>query len=87
MKTSTVIAPTKKGHRIWLEGVPAQRFTVLFTEDVIVVTLGPHGKRKVTQSKGGIIDITSQKVTQWAQGHSRATVEMIGNVEIRIRRA
>jgi hypothetical protein len=36
--------------------------------------MGVEGKRKVTQSKGGIIDITSKAVTQWAQGATVACV-------------
>lgn len=79
--TTTPIAPTTKGHRVWLQGLDAHGWTggttysVQFTADLIVYTKATEGRvRKVTASKGGVIDTTSQKVTQWAQGSTQARV-------------
>ena len=80
MTTTTPIAPTKKGARIWLQGVSAQptlkhsRYTMEFTEDCIRLYFMPDGKRGVTQSKGGVIDLESKKVLQWAKGATVAHV-------------
>ena len=81
MKTHTVIAKTSKGHRVFLEGTssvgfhPRARYSVTWHSDTIVLTLTTEGKtRGVTPSKGGVIDLESKKVTQWAQGASHVTV-------------
>ena len=81
MKTTTIIAQTKKGHRVFLEGTCSVGFAVGMPYSVtyeplyIVVTLDPdNGKRKVAKGKGGVIDIESKKVTAWAQGCTTAIV-------------
>ena len=73
------VAPTKKGHRLWIQGlrdkgIVAPRFTVTITPEAITIVLGTEGKRAVTVAKGGIVDIESKKVTQWAQGATQALV-------------
>ncbi len=81
MKTSTVIAKTTKGHRVFLEGLCAHGwaagmpYSVTFEPTCIVLQLDhDNGKRKVVASKGGVIDLESKKVTQWAQGSTQATI-------------
>ena len=88
MKDSTVIATTKKGHRVFLENVGriGQPYTVVFTEDTIGVVFHPAGKRRVVASKGGVIDIESKKVTQWKQSATMATVTAEANTIV-IRRS
>ena len=79
MKTTT-IARTKKGSRIWLEGLsasgwwPGTRFTTVITPRAIRHVRLADGKRSVRDSKGGIIDTTSKKVERWAQGAERANI-------------
>jgi len=78
----TPITKTAKGHRVWIQGTCTKygwpvgaRYDVTYgTEGAIWVTLNPEGKRKVSSGKGGIIDLVSSKVTQWAQGSDTATV-------------
>lgn len=90
---TTVITPTAKGHRIWVQalaskGITGARVDVTITDSVILLTFGPDGKRKVTQSKGGIVDLVSNKITRWAQGATEATVEVMPLTQaIVIRRA
>ena len=81
MKTNTVIAQTKKGHRIFLEStssvgfMPRARYSVEFIGNFITLTLTTEGKtRGVTPSKGGVIDLESKKVTQWAQDSTEVLV-------------
>lgn len=76
MKTTTVIAQTKKGHRVFLEGIgcTGQRYNVAYVGDDILISFAPEGKRRVVASKGGVIDLESKKVTQWAQGSTQATI-------------
>ena len=83
------IAPTKKGHRVWLEGLSAYgwhkgtTYTVTMTAMSIIYT--KHAKtegtktRTVTASKGVVIDTESGKVTQWAQGSVSASVTIEPN--------
>ncbi len=68
MKKSTVVAPTSKGHRIFLEGIGrvGQRYNVAYSPTCITIDFVPTGKRKVVASKGGVIDLEGKKVTQWA---------------------
>jgi hypothetical protein len=85
MKTNTVIAPTTKGHRIFLEGLSAvgwhggSRYTVDYTLDTIILmkalpdTVGKT--RKVTASKGGVIDLESKRITKWAKGSESVSVQ------------
>ena len=82
MKNSTVIAQTKKGHRVFLENVGriGQRYTVQYVGASIHVVFAQDGKRAVVASKGGVIDLESKAVTQWAQGATRACVEQIGGI-------
>lgn len=68
------ITPTKKGHRVWLQGLyrfgwnGGDTYTTEFTEEAIILVRATEGKvRKVTNSKGGIIDLVSMKVTKWAR--------------------
>lgn len=74
MSTQVACTPTPKGHRIWLQGVHNQptlhhkRYIVEYSADCITLYFMPDGKRGVTDSKGGVIDLQSKKVTQWAQG-------------------
>ena len=78
--STTVIAETTKGHRVWLQGLQSKvdtnggRYNVLYTPEAIVVHFTPAGKRKLTASKGGIVDLVGKKVTLWAQGSDSATV-------------
>jgi hypothetical protein len=91
MKTHTVIAQTTKGHRVFLEGTASigwtmgARYHVTYEEDTILLQLAPEGKRKVTASKGGVIDLESKKVTRWAQGATQCTI-VHGNGRIAITR-
>ena len=70
MKTHTVVAQTKKGHRVFLEGTAAigwvmgARYHVTYEQGTILLQLAPEGKRKVTASKGGVIDLEGKRVTQ-----------------------
>ena len=87
----TVITSTSKGHRIWLQGLASHGITgthcnVTFDNEYIGITVVPHGKRKITQSKGGIIDLQSKKVTQWARGATHAEVEFVADSLILIKR-
>lgn len=80
MKTHTVIAPTTKGHRVYLQDTAAigwvvgAPYGVTYEDSCIVLQLDHNGKRKVSSSKGGVIDLESKKVTRWAQGSTQATV-------------
>ena len=64
----TVVAKTKKGSRVWLQGLDAfgwsggTQYSVAYTGDSVVLTKSADGKRKVTASKGGVIDLESKKV-------------------------
>jgi hypothetical protein len=64
----TVVAPTSKGARVWLQGLDSlgwtggTRFNVAFDSGVVTLTRAIDGKRKVTASKGGVIDLESKKV-------------------------
>lgn len=78
---NTTITKTTKGHRVWMQGTNDKygwpvgaRYDVTYEEDTIVLDLNPDGKRKVSAGKGGIIDLTSQKVTRWSKGSDSATV-------------
>ena len=69
MKSTTLVAKTKKGHRVFLEGtadigwVGGARYHVTYEQGTILLQLAPEGKRKVTASKGGVIDLESKKVS------------------------
>jgi hypothetical protein len=99
MKTLETISitQTKKGHRVWIQALASKGITspfvyISYTSGAIDLlfsdnpTMYGQKGRKVTQAKGGIVDMESKKVTQWAQGSSQATVEIAGNT-ISIRRA
>lgn len=74
MKTSTVIAQTSKGHRIFLEGLgrTGQRYNVRYHNATIVVHFVPDGKRKVVAR--GVIDLEGKKVTAWKQNATSAII-------------
>ncbi len=81
MKTTTVVASTAKGHRIFLEGVFAatgtttgQRYNVTFHDEFISIDFVEGGKRQLVASKGGVIDLQSKKVTTWAQGATEVAI-------------
>jgi hypothetical protein len=91
--TSTVIARTNKGHRVWIQGVFAatgrtigQRYDVNYSSDSIHIVFSTIGKRKVTAAKGGIIDLEGKKVTQFSQGATQVTVDTTPSQIIIIRR-
>ena len=86
--TTTPIAQTTKGHRIWIQGLDrygipeGTGYNVTYGNDAILITMPSlvHGqpvatKRTVSKGKGGIIDLEGKKVIQWAQGHTVASVE------------
>ena len=70
--TTTPIAQTTKGHRIWIQGLDrygmpeGTRYTVVYGTDHIGIITDTNGKRTVSKGKGGIIDLEGKKVTQWA---------------------
>ena len=88
------VGTTTKGHRVWLQTTQAHygfvggttMYNVEYNSDTIVLTVSPQGKRKVTDSKGGIIDLVGKKVSQWAQGATTATVTCITGTTITITR-
>lgn len=94
--TQTVIRPNSKGATVWIQDLAKHGwsggtlYTTEITQDAIIYTKATPettGKvRKVTASKGGIIDNTSKKVLTWAQGATEATVH-IGTQRIHIERA
>lgn len=73
----TVVAPTKKGARVWLQGLAAlgwaggTRYNVEFHEGYVTLSRNAEGKRKVTPSKGGVIDLESKKIAQVFEGCER----------------
>jgi len=80
-----IIRDTSKGSRIFLEALAAKGFAVgaaiaiEYTSESIVITRDPEGKRKISSpSHGGVIDLQSNKVTKWAQGATRASVDYSG---------
>ena len=87
---TVAVTMTSKGARVWIQGVynkghHGPRYDVHYADGRIIVCLGAHGKRKVTQSKGGIIDLVGKKVTQAMQGCERAVVVhggLLGTIEI-----
>jgi hypothetical protein len=87
MKTHTLIATTKKGKRVFLEGIAkagwlgGDTYRVEYTPTSIFLTKGVVGKlRKVTDSKGGVIDLESQAVARWAQDSTHCHVIYDGDV-------
>jgi hypothetical protein len=75
------VALTKKGHRLWLQDTNARycfpvgaRYDVTYTTGTVLVVLNPQGKRTITAGKGGVIDLTSNKVTKAMVGFDRAMV-------------
>lgn len=77
-----IIRGTPKGSRIFLEALAAKGFAIgasiaiEYTKDAIIITKDSEGKRKVSSpSHGGVIDLQSNKVTKWAQGSTRASVD------------
>jgi hypothetical protein len=79
--TTTPITKTTKGHRVWLQSVYSKtgrtiglRYNVVYVGTAIHIVFSATGKRKVTEAKGGIVDLVGKKVTQWAQGATEASV-------------
>ena len=81
--TTIAITETAKGARIWIQGlegkgIQGSHFRVHIGDATIGIafTSAPEGKgwRKVTRSKGGIVDLQSNKVTRWARGATQATI-------------
>jgi len=76
----TPITATAKGHRVWLQGTGrygwpvGTRYNLSYDGDSIVLERDAEGKRKVSKGKGGIIDLTSKKVSQWAGDSEVANV-------------
>ena len=70
----TVVAPTKKGARVWLQGLESlgwtggTRYNVEFHDGFVTLSRNAEGKRKVTPSKGGVIDLESKKIAQVFEG-------------------
>ena len=79
---NTTITPTKKGHRVWIQGLAehgwhgGNTFTTTIDGAWIVYAKATTGKlRRVTAGKHGcLIDTTSKKVTVWAGECTRALV-------------
>jgi len=88
------VTETKKGHRIWLQALESKsnkwasgtRFNVTYGPNIIWLIRAHDGKRTVTASKGGIVDLEGKKVTQWAMGATMAHVT-ISDAAITITRA
>jgi hypothetical protein len=84
---TTAITMTSKGARVWIQGLKGKGINdpfVLpcFGDSIIVLKFSDtklKGWRKVTQSKGGLVDLQSKRITQWAQGSTEATVTVVGN--------
>ena len=81
--TTTPIRANSKGATIWVQDLAKHgwaggtTYSVTITPEAIVYTKTTEGKvRKVTASKGGIIDNTSKKVLAWAQGATEARVHI-----------
>jgi hypothetical protein len=82
VSNTVVITPTSKGSRIWLQALESKginwrstgRVKVEFSLSHIELTFGVSEGRKVTASKGGIVDLQSNKVAQWAHGSTEARV-------------
>jgi hypothetical protein len=73
------IGTTSKGKRVWLQGLNNKglcmpRYDTVIQGNTIIITMGIDGKRKVTASKGGIIDLVSKSITMWAQDSLSAQV-------------
>ncbi len=74
------IGTTTKGSRVWLQGLDryqwaiGDRYDAHFTKTTIVLTKNPEGRKKVSRNKGGIIDLCSNKITEWADGSTSVTV-------------
>lgn len=76
MKTSTVIAQTTKGHRVYIEGLVSkvgQRYNVVYSGSCIHIEYATEGKRKVVAR--GVIDIEGKKVSQWRDTCTTAHLE------------
>ena len=71
-KTMQSIMQNRGNARIWLQDLAAygwaagKAYTVLIDGDTITIKADPTSKRKVGKSKGGIIDLTNRRITEWA---------------------
>ena len=84
--TQTTVRPNSKGATIWVQGLAAHGwhggtlYSTTITPNAIEYRKCTEGKvRKVTASKGGIIDNTSQKVLRWAQGATECNVMVLAD--------
>ena len=75
-KTTTVVAQTTKGHRIFLESIgrTGERYDVEYTDDAINLYFVTTGKRKVVASKGGVIDLEGKRISRWKGDASSVTI-------------
>ena len=85
MKTSVSVGSTTKGARVWLQGTsrygwePLAIYNAQYAPGSIIITRATSG-RKVTDSKGGIIDLVGRSVDLAAQGHKVAHVTYTSNI-------
>ena len=83
--TTTPVTPTKKGARIWVQGIKAKGITLpyylpCYGDTIIVLHFSDvkgKGYKKVTESKGGIVSLESKKITAWAQDSTSATISIL----------
>ena len=83
--TTTPITPTKKGTRIWVQGIKDKGITLpyylpCYGDTLLVLHFSDvkrKGYKKVTDSKGGIVSLESKKITDWAQGSTSAAVSIL----------
>lgn len=86
------VGNTSKGRRIWLQTTErygwngGDRYTTRITKTAITLTKDPEGKRKVTPSKSGVIDLCNNTITEWADGCQQVSVRYTEDT-ITIRRA
>ena len=76
MKTSTVIAQTTKGHRVYLEGLTqhvGQRYNIVYSGSCIHIEWNTEGKRKVVAR--GVIDIEGKRVSTWRDTSTHVDIE------------
>ena len=91
MKTNTVIANTKKGSRVYIQGIleampHVSTYDVTYADNCIVIHFTELGKRKLCMDKGGVIDLESKKVKKWAQDSTSATIRVLNDSNILIER-
>ena len=75
----TTIGRTKKGARLWIQGlrdkgITGSRFSVIYYNTTAAFVFTSQGKRKVTEAKGGVASVESARVAQWAGQATQASV-------------